>query len=595
MPLATPSGIAVSRIYRRLQDPVSVQTENGITIYPPRRFDVYGTITWTNTEETAHAVILTVNGIESYLLSGATKATDVLLGTWTAPETAAKTATVSVVLKSSTETSTAATASPSIAGASAAAFSGNLSVSGNTIVLPGWTGTVTAGADGRLGRFSFNLGNAGNPVFVAASAESVAMPGLIQNEIYRAILVVDSSAMTTRTFSYQILPGVFRSLATYWTAESSLIPNIVFGAATQELFFLAPEPTVAFTAQNITARVLRGAPVRFRLEANYRATWAITSGNPGGFGIEYVPVNFGTALGPDEAYLVGTPTTAGSATINLTATRAGSAGTATATANLTVVDSLPRTTISTNSAIAREGLSVQTNEPVSISFQSVPSPAAWTASGLPPGVTIDQQGNVTGRPARAGVFFASISATATDYDTSIPTTIRFSVSAGVDRRGDSSEAAARVPWLLNQWELTDLQIVARSRVIESTMFESGALRLKLGDAINFAVFFVDSADAVFSLAPSSLRLTIRKADNLDDLIIFKSSAPPTSATTESQTYYLMPVTTGNREREVALEWAEDNGKNEPLQCVADLDWTKDGKVYSSRTFPVLLELDVTRP
>jgi len=57
----------------------------------------------------------------------------------------------------------------------------------------------------------------------------------------------------------------------------------------------------------------------------------------------------------------------------------------------------------------------------------------------------------------------------------------------------------------------------------------------------------------------------------------------------------MPVTTGNREREVALEWAEDNGKNEPLPCVADLDWTKDGKVYSSRTFPVLLELDVTRP
>jgi hypothetical protein len=127
------------------------------------------------------------------------------------------------------------------------------------------------------------------------------------------------------------------------------------------------------------------------------------------------------------------------------------------------------------------------------------------------------------------------------------------------------------------------------------MFESGALRLKLGDAVNFAVFFVDQNDDVFAMAPTQLRLTIRKSDNLDDLIILKSSTPPTAVTTEGQTYYSMPVVTGNREREVALEWAEDNGENKPLACVADLDWIKDSKLYSSRTFPVSLELDVTRP
>jgi hypothetical protein len=149
--------------------------------------------------------------------------------------------------------------------------------------------------------------------------------------------------------------------------------------------------------------------------------------------------------------------------------------------------------------------------------------------------------------------------------------------------------------LLAQWELTDLQILARGRSVESTLFDNGALRLKLGDAVNFAVFFVDSSDAVFALDPTQLRLTIRRADNLDDLIIFKSATPPDSGTEDGQTYYLMPVTTGNREREVALEWAEDNGKNDPLPCVADLDWTYEGKLYSSRSFPVLLELDVTRP
>ncbi len=173
--------------------------------------------------------------------------------------------------------------------------------------------------------------------------------------------------------------------------------------------------------------------------------------------------------------------------------------------------------------------------------------------------------------------------------------MKFTITTGTGVVTDNLSAQERSPWLLNQWELTDLHVIARTRAVESTLFDEGFLRVKLGDALNFAVLFVDSANEVFALAPTQLRLTIRKADNLDDLIIFKSATPPTSATTEGQTYYLMPVTTGNREREVALEWAEENGKNEPLQCVADLDWTYDGKVYSSRSFPVLLELDVARP
>jgi hypothetical protein len=261
---------------------------------------------------------------------------------------------------------------------------------------------------------------------------------------------------------------------------------------------------------------------------------------------------------------------------------------------MTVVDSLPRTVITTNSSIAREGVTTTTSDSVSISFESTPSPASWNAIGLPPGVSIDQQGSISGRPTKAGTFFASITAKSDDFDVSLPTTIKFTVTAG-QTAIPSNTAAQRSPWLLNQWELTDLHIAARSRLVESTLFDDGGLRMKLGDAINFAVFFVDSLDAVFALAPTQLRLTIRKADNLDDLIIFKSANPPTSATQEGQTYYLMPVTTGNREREVALEWAEENGNNEPLECVADLDWIKDGRTYSSRTFPVLLELDVTRP
>ena len=634
MPLATPSNIAVSRLYRVSGENQIVESANGRQVFGPQTFEVYGNVTWTNEESGQHAVILTVAGREILLTKGATAATSVYLATYTVPELTAKTIAISVVLKSSTETSGTASFSATVNGHQAAAFSESPSISGNNILLPAWTGAVNEEkpSAGNAPNLSFALGDAVENRFVAYSSSSSPLGGLIQNQTYRARFT-QSSAVSVATGSYVVvvqiprprpeppprrvigIPGAIAldrsqdpaSIAyelafaewqrnPYTTAIRTLtIQSYAFATPiTSELFFLAPAPVIIFAAQGATFRALKNSPVRRKLEANYRSTWAITSGNPGGFGIEYFPTNFGTATGPDEAYLVGTPTSSISFTINLTATRADAAQTATATLNMTVVDSLPRTVITTNSSIAREGVATTTSDSVSISFEATPSPASWTATGLPPGVSIDQQGSITGRATKAGTYFASITAKADDFDVSLPATIKFTVTAG-QTAIPSNTAAQRSPWLLNQWELTDLHITARSRAVESTLLEDGALRIKLGDAINFAVFFVDSLDAVFAMAPSQLRLTIRKADNLDDLIIFKSDAPPTSATQEGQTYYLMPVTTGNREREVAIEWAEENGNNDPLECVADMDWIKDGKTYSSRTFPVLLELDVTRP
>ena len=617
MPLATPSNIAIARLYRVAGPDTVVQSEVGPIAFPPNTFSVYGTVSWTNTEAGAHAVVLTVAGREILLGQGSTEAKDILLVGYTAPDVAAKTVAITVTLKSSTETSATASQSVTVNGGTTAAFSGQLSISGNNILLPAWTGAVNSN---NVNSLSFQLAQAVTQRPFVLSSVSEPLGGLIENQTYRArfslssfvaeqtgIYFVTVTEPPRTNFSAQLqntssqlsggnfLPALSPSTISSTTRVSRTVRYYSFGGTiATELFFAAPAPVVAFTAASATVRALKNAALRLKLESNYRATWAITSGNPGGFGIEYVPTNFGTSIGPDEAYLVGTPTSSGSFTINLTATRADAAQTATATINLTVVDSLPRTVITTNSAIAREGLTTTTSDIVNIAFESTPSPATWNASGLPPGVTINEQGTITGRPTKEGTYFASITAKAADFDTSLPTTIKFVITAGTGA-AVSSSAELRSPWLLTQWELTDLHILARSRNVESTAFEQGSLRIKLGDAINFAVFFVDSSDAVFALDPSQLRLTIRKADNLDDLIIFKSSTPPTSETTEGQTYYLMPVTTGNREREVALEWVEDNGTNEPLPCVADLDWTYDGKVYSSRTFPVLLELDVTRP
>lgn len=597
MPLAVPSNIGISRLYRVFGQRQPVETANGRREFGPNTFQVYGNVSWINSEIGAHAVVLNVaGGAETLLPQGATLAKNVLLARYIVPDIAPRTVPITVSLRQGLETASAS-ASLTVDGAGVAAFGTTLSISGDRILLPDWSGAVNDEKDfgvtvNNQSNLVFSLAEARRSEFVPFSDASVALGGLIQGQTYRArysassevFVVTEAYQIELRWPTPQFVVQTSRTIQSYRAA----------GGIGAELFFVAPAPTVAFAAQGATLRAQRNVILRRRLEANYRATWAISSGNPGGFGIEYVPVNFGTATGPDEAYLVGTPTVSGSFTINLTARRADNQQTTTATINLTVVDTLPRTVVTTNAAIAREGVMTSTADLVNIAFQSTPAPATWAATGLPPGVTIDQSGTISGRPTRPGVFFASVTAQADEFDVSLPTTIKFTVGLG-DGTVVTNAAALRAPWLLNQWELTDIHIAARSRVVESTMMQDGALRLKTGDAADFAVFFVDTNDAVFALGPSELRLTIRKADNLDERIVYKSVAPPTAATQEGQTYYLISVTTGNRERETVLEWAEENGNNEALRCVADVDWVKNGKQYSSRSFPLLLELDVTRP
>ena len=149
--------------------------------------------------------------------------------------------------------------------------------------------------------------------------------------------------------------------------------------------------------------------------------------------------------------------------------------------------------------------------------------------------------------------------------------------------------------MLQQWEITDLHILARTREVQSTAFEGGALRFKPGDSVTLGVFFVDAANAVFEMAPASLKLTVRRGGNLDDALVFLSQAPPSAATYAGQTYYLLDMQAGDDARETAADWVQKSGKNDPLPCLADVEWTLEGgKTYSSRTFPVLVDLDVTR-
>jgi hypothetical protein len=588
------------RNLHRVWGPLGVQeTVYGPEDVPPDSFQIYGELAWVNAEPKQHTVEVTIDGQRTFLPSGARRAT-VLLGTWTAPDVAGRTVSIGVGLRSREYVSGVETIVEEVSAVAPAFFgTAEMSVEGTNIVIPAWEG-VAESVGGVLGdmRFESDL----FPVD-ALSSLTAANPGLVpispmcvEAAEYRAVLEVRTGALAPGRTTYMTAWGSSSQRPTYVSRRhyNAPTPKGLPDVETLELFFAAPRPTGIIGANNISWRGVVNATQRIPLVATHRAEWTILSA-PTGWLVENEPPVYGVN-GPDRSFLVGSTGTPLNTAITLRATQLPTqtpTRQVNVTANVSIVTALPRTTITASTAVSGGGIALKTGEDVNVAFVSSPSPARWTASGLPMGVRLSKDGRLLGRPQRPGTYFTSITAQAEGFEVSLPTVIRFNIDLGETVEGDFA-AALRVPWLLETWELVDLHVLARSREVQSTMFENKALRIKVGDTINCAIFFVGGDDAVFELAPEKLRLTIRKADNLEDLIVV-DAAPPLAVTVEEQTYYELSFTTGAAEREVVLEWAEENEKNAPLACVSDVDWVKDGKSYSSKSFPVLLELDVSRP
>jgi hypothetical protein len=370
--------------------------------------------------------------------------------------------------------------------------------------------------------------------------------------------------------------GFNRAFTTQYLVHSPDVGSVVSIPTIKT--FLAPQPEGPFTAEPVEETVVKNRPFRFELIATHRAVWEFRTTPPTGVSIQQdlafgTGLAFGTSPGLG-AFLVGSLAQEGNSTINLRARKfLDFNATAETTATLNVVASLPRTTIAISSAIAREAIDARVGAPVNIALAATPSPARWQAVGLPPGLSIDQDGAIGGSPTQPGSWIASVTAQAAGaFDVSLPLVLKFNV--GVGATALDTAASRRVPWLLTDWTLTDLQVIARSRQVESTFFESGGnLRIKLGDDITFAVFFVGADDAPFALAPTALRVTVRTQANLDDVIVFKATAAPPAIVRDGMTYYELAARTGNKEREIALEWVEQAEEpNAPLPCVADLQF-----------------------
>ena len=512
MPLAAPTGLTITRLRAVGEDGFSV---SGSYFPGPREIRIYGLVQWTNGESADHTVEV-VTGCSSMchistwnektILEKGANTADVLLAKFYASVAQGyQSADISVQLRGPSGDSTATTTTRTIDLSSIATpmFSTNMGVNfGTSLTLPVWVGVLwkpelTITDDNGAIVQSYNLSN--------ITSDKVTLPStLVAGRNYKAIL--QGKPDFERKIDY-IPQGAF---AFYQILASSLgFQSLVFSIATG---------TYSYSVYAQSVRAIKDQQIRIRLEASHASTFEIVSGAPSGFAIERTL---------DGSYLVGTPIALGVASTVVRGTRISDSSQATATISITVVaDSVSdnRVKIIVNPGWLNNGLAYTVGDRVAVQLASVPSNnIVWTAAGLPPGLIIDpDSGLISGTTTTEGRFISSvvagpfyrrlggpdgISQTSDSLPAQITFTIRAAATggAGSGATAPSNPAISRIPWILAEWTLTDLQVLARTRAVQSTLLDAKAgMRLKVGDNINFALFFVGGDDRPFQLAPSRL-------------------------------------------------------------------------------------------
>lgn len=562
--LTAPSSITVSRLYRVFTGGL-LGGKNTLL----NRFEIRGRVSWVNTVTDPHEVEITVSGqrvSSRYVLPKGSQNFDaseqeVVLAEYVAPEMDDRTVTITAKLLAGDDSSTTTTATATISPLAKPALTSSMTVADSsgvaTFSLPTWSGVVNAQrldlseAEARVEIGGYPLDKFFAPRITDWSPATIRLTDASgrwseQSPPYpqvlpRPTLQMDSTradiSVSARLLDYDVRAELFGLPSIYlvsnqqagWIYTYRQRPALTAAATLYSTFSAA-----AFAAVNKVVQITVGKQAKILLEATHPATWAIDSGAPAQFNL--VTEKVITARGERVVtHLVGTPISSGGATVQLTATRVSDSATATATVDITVTNqpasTLLKTVVTVNPGWLNNGLAFDVGDEVKVSLGSTPLASAWRASGLPPGLSIDPvTGLIYGSPTAEGRWMVSVFATAEGYQESDAAYVAFTVQRGTQGAMEppAPTAKSRIPWILDRWDLIDLQIHARSRLVESTLMEGtkAAVRIKIGDDVKFATFYLNGRGVPFDPGLASLQIKIRPENNLESSLVLATVANP---------------------------------------------------------------------
>src|SRR5207249_55325 len=201
----------------------------------------------------------------------------------------------------------------------------------------------------------------------------------------------NGSALTTTFVSSTqltaIVPGA--NVAAPGTA-SVTVKNSTGSASNSQTFTINPPPPVITSATTANGTV--GVAFSYQITA---------TNNPTSFNATGLPA--GLSVNTSSGLISGTPTTAGTYTVAISATNSG--GTGTATLTLTIKPAAPVIT-SPLTATGTVGVAF------SYTITATNNPTSYNATGLPAGLSVNtSSGLISGTPTTAGTYSVTISAT----------------------------------------------------------------------------------------------------------------------------------------------------------------------------------------